>query len=44
MERVTIELDETDVSALDKMSERTEQSREATVRELLAKWLDQRPE
>jgi metal-responsive CopG/Arc/MetJ family transcriptional regulator len=44
MEQVTIEFDEADVAAIDEMRERTGQSREATVRELLDAWLDQRRE
>lgn len=44
MEQVTIELDEEDAAALEERSERTGQSREATIRELLDAWLDERRE
>lgn len=44
METVTIELDEEDVAAIEQRGELTGQSREATIRELLDAWLDERRE
>ena len=42
--KVTIEFDEEDAAAIDEMAERTGQSREAAIRELLDAWLDRRRE